>query len=111
LAKAPADWKKTAQRMKLPAGVKADLWAAEPHFANIVAFHFDEKGRCYVAETFRLHKGVTDNRSHTYWIDDDLAARTVADRVAMYKKHLKGKFPTYEIDHDRVRLVEATSGQ
>src|SRR5207237_1289322 len=64
IAKASDDWKKTVQRMKLPAGVKADLWAAEPHVANIVAFHFDEKGRCYVAETFRLHHGVTDNRSH-----------------------------------------------
>src|SRR5262245_41927055 len=79
------DWKKTVQRMKLPPGVKADLWAAEPHVANIVAFHFDEKGRCYVAETFRLHHGVTDNRNHPKsWTDDDLACRTVADRVAMY---------------------------
>lgn len=110
VAKASDEWKKTVQRMKLPEGVKADLWAAEPHVANIVAFHFDEKGRCYVSETFRLHKGVTDNRSHTYWIDDDLAARTVADRVAMYKKHLKGKFSTYEQEHDRVRLVEDTQG-
>ena len=111
LAKASDDWKKTVQRMKLPASVKADLWAAEPHVANIVAFHFDEKGRCFVAETFRLHRGVTDNRGHMYWLDDDLACRTVADRVAMYKKHLKGKFSTYEGDHDRVRLVEDTKGQ
>src|SRR6266550_2060741 len=72
IAKASDDWKKTVQRMQLPAGVKADLWAAEPHVANIVAFAFDEKGRCYVAETFRLHRGVTDNRSHMSWLDDDL---------------------------------------
>ena len=110
LAKASDEWKKTLQRLKLPAGVQADLWAAEPHVANIVSFAFDEKGRCYVAETFRLHHGVTDNRSHMDWLDDDLACRTVADRVAMYKKHLKGKFPSYEIDHDRVRLVEDTKG-
>lgn len=110
VARASDDWKKTMQRMKLPAGVKADLWAAEPDVANIVAFHFDEKGRCYVAETFRLHHGVTDNRSHMYWLDDDLACRTVADRVAMYKKHLKGKFATYEKDQDRVRLLEDTEG-
>ena len=36
LAKASDEWKKTVQRMKLPAGVKADLWAAEPLVANIV---------------------------------------------------------------------------
>jgi quinoprotein glucose dehydrogenase len=110
VAKASDEWKTAMKRMKLPAGVHADMWAAEPHVANIVAFHFDEKGRCFVAETFRLHAGVTDNRSHTYWIDDDLACRTVADRVAMYKKHLKGKFPSYETEHDRVRLVEDTKG-
>ncbi len=110
VAPASDEWKKVAKRMQLPPNVKVDLWAAEPLVANIVAFHFDEKGRCYVAETFRLHKGVTDNRSHMYWLNDDLACRTVADRVAMYKKHLKGKFPTYETDQDRVRLVEDTKG-
>ncbi|HEY1861921.1 MAG TPA: PVC-type heme-binding CxxCH protein, partial [Gemmataceae bacterium] len=41
---------------------------------------------------------------------DDLACRTVDDRVAMYKKWLKDKFPTYETDHDRVRLIEDTDG-
>ena len=54
---------------------------------------------------------MTDNRSHMYWLDDDLACRTVADRVAMYKKHLKDKFASYEREHDRVRLVEDTKGQ
>ena len=29
------------------------MWAAEPLLANPVAFCFDEKGRCFVAETFR----------------------------------------------------------
>jgi quinoprotein glucose dehydrogenase len=110
LAKASDEWKQTVQRMRLPSGVKADIWAAEPLVANIVSFAFDEKGRCYVAETFRLHAGVTDNRNHMNWLDDDLAARTVADRVAMYKKYLKGKFPDYEKEHDRVRLVEDTTG-
>src|SRR5688572_2190478 len=70
------------QRMQLPAGLKADLWAAEPLLANPVAFCFDEQGRIYVAETFRLHRGVTDNRAHSQWLDDELAARTVADRLA-----------------------------
>src|SRR6266404_5677614 len=110
ISKASDEWKKTVQRLQLPAGVKADLWAAEPHVANIVSFAFDEKGRCYVAETFRLHAGVTDNRSHMDWLDDDLAARTVGDRVAMYKKYLKGKFPTYEKESDRVHLVEDSKG-
>src|SRR5262245_45154279 len=69
IAKASDEWKKTVARLKLPTEVKADMWAAEPHVANIVSFAFDEKGRCYVAETFRLHAGVTDNRGHMYWLD------------------------------------------
>src|SRR5690348_9613634 len=95
---------------RMPDGVKASVWAAEPDVANPVSFCFDEKGRCYVAETFRLHHGVTDNRDHMDWIDDDLASRTVADRVALYKNHLGDKFRDYEKEHDRVRLLEDTKG-
>ncbi len=98
------------QRMRLPPGVEARVWAAEPLLANPVSFCFDDKGRCYVAETFRMHHGVTDNRGHMSWLDDDLAARTVADRVAMYRKHLKDQFRTYETEHDRIRLLEDTKG-
>src|SRR5262249_31224270 len=64
----------------------------------------------YVAETFRLHAGVTDTRAHMYWLDDDLACRQVADRVAMYKKHLGDKFASYGIEHERIRLLEDTDG-
>ena len=35
-----------------------------------MAFTFDEKGICYVAETFRMHHGVTDTRGHMNWLDD-----------------------------------------
>src|SRR5947209_5168224 len=110
LAKASDDWKRTVQRMQLPAGVAADTWAAEPMVANIVSFAFDEKGRCYVAETFRLHAGVMDNRGHMNWLDDELAARTVSDRLALYKKYYKKNYASLEKDQDRVRLVEDTQG-
>src|SRR5262245_17490424 len=98
-------------RIRVPKGLKVDLFAAEPLLANPVAFCFDNQGRVYVAETFRLHKGVTDNRGHMYWLNDDLACRTVADRVAMYKKHHARKFEKeYGTHHDRVRLIEDTDG-
>ena len=61
------------QRIRVPKGLKIGLYAAEPLLANPVCFCFDNKGSCYVAETFRLHAGVTDNRGHMYWLDDDLA--------------------------------------
>jgi quinoprotein glucose dehydrogenase len=110
IAAASKEPEQAMKRIRLPSGTKVELFAAEPLLANPVAFCFDEKGRCFVAETYRIQHGVTDNRGHMYWLDDDLAARTVADRVAMYKKHLKDKFSTYEIAHDRVRLIEDTKG-
>src|SRR5262249_41651223 len=110
IAAASQEPQQAMKRIRVPAGVKVELFAAEPLLANPVAFCFDEKGRCYVAETYRIQHGVTDNRNHMYWLDDDLASRTVADRVSMYKKHLKDKFATYEVAHDRVRLIEDTDG-
>src|SRR5437763_1012324 len=79
-------------KFRVPAGLKVELWAAEPMLANPVALAFDEHGRCYVAETFRHSQGVPDIRGYMSWLDDDLASRTVADRLAMYKKHLGDKF-------------------
>ena len=92
-------------RFKLPGGMKAQLFAAEPMVANPVAFCFDDQGRIYVAETFRQSKGVEDNRSHMNWLLDDLAARTVADRVMMFKKYLKDDVQQYAIEHDRIRRL------
>jgi quinoprotein glucose dehydrogenase len=98
------------QRIRVPQGLKIDLFAAEPLLANPVCFCVDEKNRFYVAETFRLHAGVTDDRNHMDWLDDDLACRTVEDRRAMLQKHLKEQFGTFETEHDRVRLIEDTDG-
>ena len=67
-------------QFRLPEGFKAELFAAEPRLANPVAFHIDEKGRFFVAETFRLHHGVLDIREVMDWLDDDTACRVVADR-------------------------------
>lgn len=107
IAKASDEAKKALARLQLPAGLSAEVYAAEPLLANPVAFCFDEQGRIYVAETFRLHKGVTDNRSHGKWLDDELAARTVADRLAVYQKH------GYQAagEHDRVRRLDTSPGQ
>src|SRR5262245_23509779 len=109
---APASKEKLAamKRLRLPKGLAVDLYAAEPLLANPVCFCFDENGRCYVAETFRLHAGVTDNRGHMNWLDDDLAARSVADRLALYRKYLKDRVKDYEKEHDCVRLLLDTDG-
>jgi quinoprotein glucose dehydrogenase len=110
LAPASDEAEQAIKRFRLPKGMQANVFAAEPMLANPVAFCFDEKGRCYVAETFRLKAGVSDNREHMNWLDDDLACRTVDDRVRMYKKWLKDKFPSWEVEHERIRLIEDTKG-
>jgi quinoprotein glucose dehydrogenase len=98
-------------RFKGPKGVRVELFAAEPLLANPVAFGFDERGRVFVAETFRHGAGVEDIRGHMNWLDEDLACRTVEDRVAMLKRHMTPEaFAAFAVEHDRLRLVEDTDG-
>ena len=94
-------------------GLKLELWAAEPMVANPVAFSQDEKGRWYVAETFRQERGVEDNRKFKQWQNDDIASKSTEDRLAYMHKHFpdeakfKAQFATYE---DRIRRVEDSTG-
>ena len=96
---------------RVPEGMTASLVAAEPLLANPVAFSIDEQGRYWVCETFRQGNAVVDNRGREYWLLDDLAAQTVEDRLAYYKKHLgeEGLKPFSE-HHDRIRLLTDTDG-
>ena len=89
--------KRAMSRFKIPDGLKIDLFAADPLLANPVAFCFDERGRLFVAEAYRIGsgRGVEDNRGHMYWLDDDLAAKTVEDRVAYMKKHHPDRVDDY----------------
>lgn len=102
--------KKSLARIRVPAGLKTELFAAEPLLANPVAFCLDRNGRAYVCETFRHFAGVTDNRDHMDWLADDLASQTVADRVAMFRKHLGDQFASYTTEHERLRLLSDSDG-
>src|ERR1051325_11792713 len=84
------------KRFQVAPGLKVDLWAAEPMLANPVAFNFDEKGRAYVCETFRLGAGVDDIRQIMDWLDEELPCRTVDDRLAEMKRHLGERFRSEE---------------
>ena len=102
---------KALKSLKVAPGFKVELFAAEPLLANPVSFDIDDHGRFYVVETFRHSDGVTDTRGHMNWLDDDLASRSVADRVAMYRKFFKPEeFARYSKQEDRIRLVEDTDG-
>src|SRR5205814_10124960 len=82
---------------QLQPGFKSELFGAEPNLANPVAFFIDNQNHFYVAETFRLHAGVTDIRGHMDWLDEDLASRTTDDRVAMMKRHERSEEHTSEL--------------
>src|SRR5438309_486659 len=75
----------SAKAIQVPDGFSLTTVASEPHVANGVAFCFDPAGHIFVAETYRVGKGIEDNRGHLDWLDDDLASRTVADRRAYLK--------------------------
>ncbi len=93
------------------AGIEVGLFAAEPRLANPVAFHVDSGGVVYVAETFRHHQGVTDIREHMDWLDDDLAAKTVDDRRAMFRKFEGANYgPGYGRAFEQVRRIVDRDG-
>ena len=102
---------KALERMKLPDGLTASLWAAEPMLANPVAFNFDEKGRIFVAETYRYRSSVLDIRDYLWMLEEDLASRTIEDRTKLIADKL-GAQGTKElgIESELVRLLEDRDG-
>ncbi len=98
------------RRFRVPKGLKVELAAAEPLLANPVAFSIDEQGRFYVAETFRLHAGVTDIRGHMDWLDEELAVKTVEERVAYMTRHEGKRIADHTKYSDRLRLVWDSDG-
>ena len=71
---------KAMKKFTLPAGFKVEPWATEPMLGNPVAFTIDEKGRMYVAETYRYRTSTLDIRHYMFMLEDDLACRTTASR-------------------------------
>ena len=110
IAPASDEGEKAIKRFKAPPGMKVELFAAEPHLANPVAFRFDEKGRCYVCETFRHFAGVLDIRGIMDWLDEELACRTVDDRLAEMKRHLGDRLKDFTVESERVKLLEDRDG-
>ncbi|PQO34025.1 glucose dehydrogenase [Blastopirellula marina] len=110
LAPASDEGEKAISGFKVPDGFKMSLFAAEPMMANPVAFCLDDLGRVYVAETYRQGQGVEDNRGHNYWLIDDLAAQSVADRRAYILKHHPEAAQKYTQHDDRIRLLIDSDG-
>jgi quinoprotein glucose dehydrogenase len=111
IAPASDEGERAIPGFKIPEGLKMQLWAAEPMLANPVAFTFDERGRVFVAESFRQEKGIEDDRAHKEWLEDDIASRTVEDRLAMYKKFYGDKMDKFTREEDRISLLEDRAGK
>ncbi len=105
----------SAEGFKPASGLKVEPFAVEPQLANPVAFNCDNQGRWFVVETFRFddngpYGGVYDIRHIYDRLDQDLACRTVEDRLAMTKRWLNNDLTRVTKDADRVRRIEDTDG-
>jgi quinoprotein glucose dehydrogenase len=98
------------RRFQYPKEFQVDLFAAEPMLANPVAFAIDEKGRFYVAETFRHSDGVLDIRGRMHWLDEELASTSTEEWRKIVLKYLSHDVPRLTRESERVRLVEDTNG-
>ena len=97
----------------VPAGFAWDEWAREPLVPDPVAFTVLPDGSLFVCESERQDRGVEDNRYSPYWLLDDLSARTVDDRLAIYRKWAskkEGGMDWYTRWSDRVRRLGDTDG-
>ena len=95
----------------VPADFTVSEFARAPLVQNVVSFSFDEQGRLFVAETERLFHGAEDNRVRP-WLNEDLAAGVVADRVDMIRRWADqfGGMYYFTNHEDRVRMVTDTNG-
>jgi len=84
----PSEAELALRKLRPAAGLQVTLFAAEPQLQNPSSFTIDEKGRFYVVETHRRRTSVLDIRTKIDWLDEDLASRSVEDRIAMHRRHL-----------------------
>ena len=114
-----ADPMRVMEQFRLPPGYKAELFAAEPHLANPVAFAIDHQGNFYVAEThrhspvgpaFRYYEGVLDIRSHLDWLDEDLALQSVPERTEFLVQKLGTNLVKFTEKSEILRLIQDKNG-
>jgi quinoprotein glucose dehydrogenase len=111
LAPASNEGEVRIKQFKLTQGLKVDLWAAEPMLANPVAFSVDEKGRVFTSETYRYRTSVLDIRHYMFMLEDDLAARSLEDRLAQIRKWFGPEGErALSNETEVIRLLEDTNG-
>ena len=95
--------------IQIPDDGTISLFAAEPKVANPTSISFDDQGRLFVAESFRADSELTMGMAgRDFWLHDDLANQTTADRQQMYEKwadKTKGGMAAHTRFSDRVRRL------
>jgi quinoprotein glucose dehydrogenase len=98
------------KKMQPAAGLKLELFAAEPQLQNPVAFSIDEKGRFFIVETHRYKESIFDITKQPTWLLRDLSFRSVADRTAFLTREFATNLVQLTKDSELLRLVEDRDG-
>ena len=109
----PAEPAHDPEGVKPPDGFQWKLWAKEPLVADPVAFTVLNDGSLMVVESERQDRGVEDNRYSPWWLMEDLRARTVEERLAIYAKYADKRvngMDWYTKYADRVKHVTDKNG-
>lgn len=106
----PSEAELALRKLRPAAGLQVSLFAAEPQLQNPSSFTIDEKGRFYVVETHRRRTSVLDIRTKIDWLDEDLASRTVEDRIAMHRRHLGTDADRLAVESEKIKLIEDRAG-
>ena len=105
--RAASDEAARAMKLFTPAeGFTVELFAAEPLLANPVAISLDGEGRVFVAETHRARTSALDVRDYPALLADDLASRTIEDRLALTKKSFPADGQKLGVETEVIRVVE-----
>lgn len=104
---------KIIPHLSVPPGTKVTLFADHKNHQiySPTAISVSETGEVYLAETHRFRFGVEDNRYNLYWLLDDLASQTTADRAAMHEKW-KEKVPLKSLTEksEKIRILIDNDG-
>ncbi len=73
---------------QVPEGLRSEVFAANPMFANPVSVSVAEDGKVYVSETRRRKASNLDIRNNADWLDVELSLKSVADKEAFYRSTL-----------------------
>lgn len=100
-----------AAKLQLAPGLQMKVWATEPQLSNGVAFHFDPKGRAWIAESHRWSRSIFDITHQTNWLLNDLAFHNVPERTAFLQAQFDAIDPEFLTrDSEIIRLVEDRDG-